>query len=201
MRTRGAVPRRGGDRARRVGRRRLRSDLDVDTWRVADRGRGIDLVLEVRNTGNKHRDLVENVADFARLRIPEYFSFDCRSGVLRGWRLPSPRARSYQPVMPQGGYLASSVLDLDLAVIDGRLRFFASQAIVPTADELVARLQAMADRNQQVAAESQKAAVESQKAAAEASDRAARSLAALGAAVLRLCERQGWRSPIDSGRG
>lgn len=144
-------------------------------------------MLEVRNTGKKHKDLVEG-GHYARLRIPEYFSFDCRSGVLRGWRLPSPRARSYQPVMPQGGYLASGVGPRPRG--DRRTPALLREPGDRADHQLVARLQAMADRNQQVAAESQKVAVESQKAA-EVSDRAARSLAALGAAVLRLCERQG----------
>ncbi len=166
-------------------------DLDLDSWAVADRGRGIDVVVEVRNTGRKHKDLVENVRDYARLRIPEYFSFDCRSEVLRGWRLPTPHARSYQPVIPQGGTLASNVLGLDLGVSHGRLRFFANQALVPSAEELVSRLQTMADRSQRAAEEGQRAAEESRQAAAVAIDRAARALASLATSVLRLCERRG----------
>jgi len=159
-------------------------DLEVDTWNVAVQKRGIDLVYEVRNQGKKHKDLVENVVDYARLRIPEYFSFDVRSKVLRGWHLPTPRSRAYQPILPQGGYLASGVLALELAVIDGRVRFFASGALVPTTGELIARLQEMVDRTQL-------AANESQQAAAAATDRAARLTASLATSILRVCERRG----------
>ena len=166
-------------------------DLDVDSWRVADRKRGIDLIVEIRNQGKKHKDLVDNVADYARLRIPEYFSFDVRSKVLRGWRLLTARSRVYQPVLPQGGYLTSGVLGVELAVVDGRLRFFDHGAMIPTSGEFLARLQEMADRSQQAAALNERAAAESQRAAAEATDRAARALAGLAAAVLRLCDRGG----------
>ena len=166
-------------------------DLEVDTWNVAVQKRGIDLVYEVRNQGKKHKDLVENVVDYARLRIPEYFSFDVRSKVLRAWHLPTPRSRVYQPVLPQRGYLASGVLGLDLAVVDGRVRFFASGAMVPTTGELIARLQEMVDRTQQAANESQQAAAESQQAAAAATDRAARLTVSLATSILRVCERRG----------
>jgi Uma2 family endonuclease len=166
-------------------------DLDVESWRVADQGRGIDLVIEVRNKGKKHKDLVENVRDYARLQIPEYFSFDCRSMTLRAWRLGASGSKVYQPVLPQGGACASKVLGLDRGVVDGRLRFFVNSALVPSSVELVARLQAMADRSQQVAAESQQAAVESQQVADAAVDRAARAQASLVRAIVHLAERQG----------
>jgi Uma2 family endonuclease len=159
-------------------------DLDVESWRVADQGRGIDLVIEVRNKGKKHKDLVENVRDYARLKIPEYFSFDCRRMTLRAWRLSTSGAKVYQPVLPQGGAFASKVLGLDLAVVDGRLRFFVNSALVPSSEELVARLQAMADRSQQAAAESQQLAD-------AAVDRAARAQASLLRAIVQLAERQG----------
>jgi len=123
-------------------------DIEPDTWVVDDQGRGIDLVIEVRNRGKAHKDLVDAVRDYARRRIPEYFAFDCRRGQLRGWRLGSPDAQSYQPIVPQGGYLPSRVLGLDLAVIGTRLRFFANGAAVPDAAELIARIQAVADRQQ-----------------------------------------------------
>jgi len=123
-------------------------ERERDTWRVVDEGRGIDLVLEFRNLGKKHKDLVDNVKDYARLGIAEYFSYDCRAKVLRGWRLPGPDAGSYRPLLPQGGMFASQVLGLDLAVADGRLRFFKDLAQIPTSVELVARLQRMTDAYQ-----------------------------------------------------
>jgi Uma2 family endonuclease len=123
-------------------------DYEPERWVVSREGRGVDLVIEVRNLGRKHKDLVENVEDYARVRIPEYFSFDCRSGQLRGWRLPDANARTYIPVIPQGGSLRSGVLGLDLAVVRNRLRFFASGALVPSESELVTRLQALVDERQ-----------------------------------------------------
>ncbi len=120
-------------------------DLDVNSWIVAEQKRGIDLVIEVRNLGNKHKDLVENVHDYARLGIPEYFSFDCLRGPLRGWRLSQPGGKVYQPIIPQRGYLSSQVLGLDLAVVGGRLRFFANDSMVPDTAEVLARIQTIAD--------------------------------------------------------
>ena len=123
-------------------------DIEPETWVVQDQGRGIDMIIEVRNLGKKHKDLVENVRDYARRRVPEYFSFDCRSGQLRGWRLAQPGAQTYVPIVPQGGFLASKVLGLDLGVVGTRLRFFANQAMIPSESELVARLQLVADEQQ-----------------------------------------------------
>lgn len=120
-------------------------DMDVNSWIVADQKRGIDLVMEVRNLGRKHKDLVENVHDYARLGIPEYFSFDCLRGPLRGWRLSHPGAKVYQPIIPQRGYLSSQILGLDLAVVGGRLRFFANDSMVPDTAEVLARIQTIAD--------------------------------------------------------
>jgi len=120
-------------------------ERERDTWRVVDEGRGIDLVLEFRNLGKKHKDLLDNVKDYARLGIAEYFSLDCRRKMLRGWRLASPGARSYTQMVPQGGVFPSQVLDLELGVVDGRLRFFKNLALIPTSEELVERLQRMTD--------------------------------------------------------
>jgi Uma2 family endonuclease len=152
-------------------------DYEPERWVVSREGRGVDLVIEVRNLGRKHKDLVENVEDYARVRIPEYFSFDCRSGQLRGWRLPDAQSRTYIPVIPQGGLLRSGVLGLDLAVVRNRLRFFASGALVPSESELVTRLQALVDERQVerdgIARERDEAARERDEAARER-DEAAR---------------------------
>jgi len=166
-------------------------DLDLGSWVVATQRRGIDLAIEVRNTGAKHKDLVENVRDYARVGIPEYFSFDCRSATLRGWRLGAPDARTYQPIVAQGGFLLSRVLGLELGVVDRRLRFFANQALVPSANELVSRLQAMTDESQRAALESERAALESERAALAAEARATKLRSTVAASIVRVCERQG----------
>lgn len=141
-------------------------DIEPDSWVVQDQKRGIDLVIEVRNLGRKQKDLVENVRDYARLSIPEYFSFDCRKGHLRGWRLVEPGATTYQPIVPQRGYLASNVLQLDLAIVEGRLRFFTNESMVPNAEELIERLQTVTDERQSALEELELALGESEHARA-----------------------------------
>jgi Uma2 family endonuclease len=120
-------------------------ERERDTWRVLDEGRGVDFVLEFRDLGKKHKDLVDNVKEYAALGISEYFSFDCRSTGLRGWRLPGAGARTYTQMVPQGGFFPSQVLDVELGVVGGRLRFFKNRAQIPTSEELVGRLEEMTD--------------------------------------------------------
>ena len=129
-----------------------------NSWRVIDEGRGVDLVLEFRNMGKKHKDLVENVTEYAALGISEYFSLDCVTLMLRGFRLASPSARQYTQMMRQGRVFRSAVLDLELGVSDGRLRFFKNLAEIPTSEELLGRVQRMADGFQDRAAEAERQA-------------------------------------------
>jgi Uma2 family endonuclease len=112
-------------------------------WVVADEGRGIDLAIEVVYEGNRKKDLVDNVERYARLGIPEYFVYDRKKQELRGYRLPSPEARRYQRVVPQGGRHASTVLGLDLAIVEGKLEFFYGMAAIFGTEDLIGRLQGM----------------------------------------------------------
>ena len=173
-------------------------DYEPERWVVLDEKRGIDLVIEVRNLGKKHKDLVENVRDYARVRIPEYFSYDCRSGALRGWRLADPKAQSYAPIVPQGGYLRSQVLGLDLAVVHNRLRFFSNESMIPSESELVTRLQSLVDERQverDDAARQRDDATRQRDDAArqrdDALDRMARVQATLARSVLETCRLRG----------
>jgi len=159
-------------------------DYEPERWSEVDEKRGVDLVIEVRDLGRKHKDLVENVRDYARLRIPEYFSFDCRRGHLRGWRLAQPGAQSYQPILPQGGTLRSDVLGLDLAVVAMRLRFFSNQSMIPSDAELVARLQSLAD-------ERLGALDVAERQRAEAVDQLSRVQVALARNILEACRVRG----------
>ncbi len=188
-------------------------ERDRNTWRVIDEGRGVDLVLEFRNMGKKHKDLVENVKDYARLGISEYFSLDCRSMQLRGWRLATPGARVYTRMVPQGGVFPSTVFDLELGVADGRLRFFKNLAQIPTSEELVDRLQKMtnayqdqleeaerqrneAERQRENAErqrdEAQRERQEAQRRQQEAADRLATGRTGLAALLLRQLEGRGF---------
>jgi Uma2 family endonuclease len=173
-------------------------DYEPERWIVPHEKRGIDLVIEVRNLGKKHKDLVENVRDYARVRIPEYFSYDCRRGLLRGWRLTEPGAQTYLPIVPQRGTLHSNVLGLDLAVVDARLRFFQSESMVPTEAELVARLQRVVDERNDALTESERQRAESERQRAESErqradvvDRLARVQTSLARTVLELCRLRG----------
>ena len=173
-------------------------DIEPETWVVSDQKRGIDVIIEVRNRGKRHKDLVENVADYARRRIPEYFSFDCRSCQLRGWRLATPSAQTYQPIVPQGGYLRSTVLGLELGVVGTRLRFFLNQALIPDAAELVARLQELADEQQRSFEEASRELDDTSRRLDDASRKLDDTLGQLAAAqvamasgVLALCDARG----------
>ena len=176
-------------------------DYEPQRWIVSREGRGVDVVVEVRNLGNKHKDLVENVVDYARVRIPEYFSYDCRRDTLRGWRLPDPAAQVYVPIVPQGGYLRSAVLGLDLAVVEHRLRFFTSDSMVPTERELVARLQRIVDERQGERDEAARERDEAARERDEARNNLARAQISLSRSLLRLCEARGWAlTPRQSAR-
>lgn len=132
-------------------------DHHRDKWVVAHEGRGLDLVIEVHLSGSRKMDFETNVERYARLGIPEYFILDVNSSSLRGFRLRSQSEREYEPIMPQVGRYESLILDLDLSVKGGRLRFFYGTAPVPETEELVEQLQGMVDEivEKKVAAEKQ----------------------------------------------
>lgn len=115
-------------------------DDELPAWVVVQEKRGLDFVLEIHVSGDRRKDGVTNVERYARLGIPEYFLYDRPGRRLLGWRLPKGGARTYQPLLPQLGRLASQVLDLDLGLLDGRLRFFMGTTELPDAAELVGRL-------------------------------------------------------------
>lgn len=155
---------------------------DRDKWVVADEGKGLDLALEVHVSGNRAKDEVENVVKYAQLGIEEYFFFDRRRRILRGYRLPAEgerrgaQRRAYQPIVPQEGRLPSRVLGLDLMLEGDRLRFFYGVAAVLEADELIARLgsalnEAIASKEEaerRTQAEAERAQLEAARAQAEA---------------------------------
>jgi hypothetical protein len=112
---------------------------------VSDEKRGIDLALEIAFAGRRRKDFEENVERFARLGIPEYFAFDAPRQRLRGWRLPSPNADRYEAILPQEGRWSSMILELDLVIDQGRLRFYHGSAPLLDARELIGRLSEMVD--------------------------------------------------------
>ena len=151
--------------------------VDVPThprlhWTVTAEGRGLDFVMEILHRGSRAKDLKQNVERYARLGIREYFVFDLRREVIRGYRLPGPEARSYQPILGQAACYRSEVLGLELTVEAGRLRFSQAGAALPETSELLSRVSVALDRAEQRAA---KEAARAKKAIAQAKEEAARA--------------------------
>lgn len=114
-------------------------------WVVSAEGKGIDLAIDVHLPGYKapsedgHERRLER---YAALGIAEYFVVDRERRRLRGYRLSS-EARAYEVIEPEEGRLPSRVLGLDIMVQGAKLRFFCGTALLPEADELIARLSSM----------------------------------------------------------
>lgn len=146
-------------------------------WVVADEGRGIDLAIEILWGGDRNKDLVDNVERYARLGIPEYFIYDRKEQNLLGYRLPSPTARRYQRIIPQGGRHASTVLGLELALVHNKLEFFYGMSEIFGSEDLIARLEAMMSNLEAKAT--------------DAASKAAQALASLQDSVLAVAEARG----------
>ena len=158
--------------------------LDVDeseddqrmAWVVQDEGKGLDWVLEVLWAGDRKKDLVENVAKYASLGIPEYFVYDQKQQRIVGYRLPvgvpvgvPVGGKRYQPILAQAGLYRSNVLGLDLAVVGGSLRFYQGAAELYDTKHLIERLETMI-ANLQERAESRDRELEAAKTEAEKSN-------------------------------
>jgi Uma2 family endonuclease len=120
-------------------------DVPRGKWMVSAEGKGLDWVLEIHVGGDRKKDAEHNVARYARLGIPEYFLYDRALNKLSAYRLPSPDAKVYSPIVPNGGLYESRVLGLDVQVHRDRLRFYAGTALLLESDELIARVQEMAN--------------------------------------------------------
>jgi Uma2 family endonuclease len=128
-------------------------DVDRDKWVVSAEGKGLDWVLEVHVGGDRKKDAELNVARYARLGIPEYFLYDRARNRLSAYRLASPDAGVYTPIVPNHGLYESRVLGLEVQVDEDRLRFYAGTALLLESGELIARVQAMYDAAQRRAEE------------------------------------------------
>jgi Uma2 family endonuclease len=128
-------------------------DVERDKWVVSAEGKGLDWVLEVHVGGDRKKDAERNVARYARLGIPEYFLYDRARNRLAAYRLASPNARAYTPIVPNHGLYESHMLGLDVQVDKDRLRFYAGTALLLESDDLIARLQEMFDEAQRRAEE------------------------------------------------
>jgi Uma2 family endonuclease len=165
-------------------------------WVVADEGKGVDLVLEVLHHGDRRKDLVENVERYADLGIAEYFVYDRAQQRIHGFRLRANTKR-YQPIVPQAGRYASTVLGLDLAVVGGSLRFYVGEAELPGTADLLGRLHGMVE---ELNARADQAAVEVAQANArvdQANARADQMAAALRSTLIALLEARGIPCPEE----
>ncbi len=121
--------------------------LDVEqhprnSWVVSQEGKGLDLVIEIHVSGDRRKDFELNVERYARLGIREYFIFDTPKNRLVGFSL-KPGAKRYEPMLAQGGRFTSKVLDLELTVEGGMLRFYNGTAPLLFMDEIVSKLNTM----------------------------------------------------------
>jgi Uma2 family endonuclease len=167
-------------------------------WVVADEGKGLDLVIEVLHQGSRSKDLIDNVERYARLGIPEYFVYDRLRQHIYGYRLTDERSRHYQRIAPQLGRYASSVLGLDLAIVEGSLRFFYGIAELPGTSDLIGRLNGMVAALEERAGEAQaqiqeaeEQAMRAQEQATQAREQASQALAALRGGILALLGARG----------
>lgn len=141
-------------------------------WIVAEEGRGPDLVIEVVDAGDRRKDFIDNVLVYAALQIPEYFIYDRSKGRVVGYRLPHPDATRYAPIPAHGTRLWSTVLQLALGIIGGRLRFLVGDAELPSQQQILARANTLLDELE-VRAEAEAAArAEAEQRIAEATQRA-----------------------------
>ncbi|WP_437562740.1 Uma2 family endonuclease [Sorangium sp. So ce542] len=153
-------------------------------WMVSAEGKGIDLAIEVHYAGDWRKDFVDNVVRYAALGIREYFVYDIPRGHIRGYRLPSTGVRRYESIPSRIGRYRSEVLELDLTVESGRLRFYADTAELVTAGELVGKLERMI--------EAAEARIEREQARAEQEQaRAEQALGRLSAAILMILGARG----------
>ena len=145
-----------------------------DAWVVSHEGKGLDFVLEVIYHGHRRKDLVDNVAFYASLGIPEYFIYDLPQQRLLGHRL-AEGTRRYLPILPQYGRYASASLGMDLVLEDGGLQFYLNNARLLSPRDLAVRLrEALTDV--ELRKEEERAAREAAERAQEA-ERTAREVA------------------------
>jgi Uma2 family endonuclease len=150
--------------------------LDVEThprssWIVAKEGKGLDLALEIVVLGHRRKDMERNVEAYARLGIREYFVFDRPRLRIHGFRLRGDRP-AYAAIVPQHGHYACTVLGLDLLVERGRLRFYAGDAALPGADDLIQKLEGFVDDLEARLADAERRAEEEARRAEEEARRA-----------------------------
>lgn len=149
---------------------------DRTKWVVSAEGKGPDFVLEVFASAEAGKEREAHVDRYAALGISELFLLDRTRRWLRGYRLPRPTARAYEPIPLEEGRFSSRVLGLDLALEGPRLRFLYGTAPLPEADETIWRLGAMLNEAVLMKEEAERRAVDEGRRALEAGLRAQEAL-------------------------
>jgi pyruvate/2-oxoglutarate dehydrogenase complex dihydrolipoamide acyltransferase (E2) component len=143
---------------------------DRRSYVLEDEGKAPDLIIELISPKTKVEDFGNKRVVYAGWGVKEYFLFDptgeLSSAPLRGFRL---EGSEYMPMM--GGRLQSQVLELDLVVEKGTLRFYNPR----TGQHLLTHEESEAARR---AAEAKAATAEAKAAMAEAKAATAETKAA-----------------------
>jgi Uma2 family endonuclease len=170
-----------------------------DCWMVSQEGRGVDVIIEIFWKGDWRKDFVDNVREYASLKVPEYFIYDAFRRMLTAYRL-SEDGTVYVPIKRRAARYHSEKLGLDLAVRRGKLRFFHGGEQLPTPDELISELEEIAEQEQaraeqeQALAEQEQARAEQEQARAEQEQaRARRACDRLAEGVLTVARVRGLR--------
>ena len=120
------------------------------TYKVWEEGKAPDLVIELTSKSTESEDNVTKKGLYEFLGVQEYFLFDPYGEYLtppfQGFRR---EAVSYVRMEPSGGRLRSEVTGLDLAVVDGWLRFINRKTgeLLLTPDEAVETAARLAEEN------------------------------------------------------
>jgi hypothetical protein len=146
-------------------RERINRKNQTRVWRTLTpeaRTYFLDGLRQARLTAQK--DAERNVAFYAKLGIPEYFIYDRKRQRLEGHRLPPGGKRVYVPIVPQAGHYPSEALGLELVIEDGRLRFYARNAPLLGATEMIEHLRRLVEQVEASADERQHAEAEARRA-------------------------------------
>ena len=164
-----------------------------NSWMVSREGKGIELALEVHALGDRRKDTVENVKRYASLGISEYFVYDIPRVSLKGYRLPKKGEgqAGYEVIRPKSGRHRSEVLDLELSLEGGRLRFYAGTAELVTTAELAAKLEQMVESAQARVEQEQERATQEQARATQEQTRAEQACLRVSTAILTILRARG----------
>jgi hypothetical protein len=151
-------------------------------WDVNWEGKELDFILNAHAGGERKEHTVRSLERYARLKVPEYFIFDCLEGVLEGYRLeesgdPEQPGR-YRKLEPQGGRYSSERLGVELTAEAGRLRFYVGDTLLleeeEQAEQLRQELQHWKAMTVEQMMEKRKAAEQKRRAAEQARNEEAR---------------------------